>query len=109
MQRATHADDPARLPAPPYGQQGHDPATLSAAILLENYPMTADLRLGPLPNTAVVKFTIAISEKLKADLDRYASLHSTRWAEPIDTARLIPHMLEAFIARDRGFKKASQP
>jgi hypothetical protein len=68
--------------------------------------VTAELRLGPLPKTTVIKLTIAIPEKLKLDLDRYAELHSARWGEPIDAAALIPHMLEAFIGRDRGFKKA---
>lgn len=67
--------------------------------------MTTELRLGPLPKTAVVKLTIAIPEKLKMDLDRYAEVHSARWGVPIDAAVLIPHMLEAFIARDRGFRK----
>jgi hypothetical protein len=68
--------------------------------------MTAELRLGPLPKTAMVKLTIALSAKVKLDLDRYAELHSARWGEPIDATALIPHMLEAFIARDRGFRKA---
>lgn len=68
--------------------------------------MTTELRLGPLPRTTAVKLTIAIPERLKLDLDRYAELHSARWGEPIDAAALIPHMLEAFIARDRGFRKA---
>lgn len=67
--------------------------------------MTAELRLGPLPKTAMTKLTIAIPEKLKMDLDRYAELHSARWGEPIDAAALIPHMLEAFIERDRAFRK----
>lgn len=68
--------------------------------------MTVELRLGPLPKTAMVKLTIALPEKLKTDLDRYAELHSARWGEPIEAATLIPYMLEAFIARDRGFRKA---
>lgn len=68
--------------------------------------MTTELRLGQLPKTATVKLTIALPEKLKIDLDRYAELHSTRWGESIDAGALIPHMLEAFIARDRGFRKA---
>ena len=68
--------------------------------------MITDLRLGPLPKTATVKLTIALTEKLKQDLDRYAELHSARWGEPIDASSLIPHMLEAFMARDRGFRKA---
>jgi hypothetical protein len=68
--------------------------------------MTVDLRLGPLPKTAVVKLAVVIPEKLKMELDRYAELHSARWGEPIDAAALIPHMLEAFITRDRAFRKA---
>lgn len=68
--------------------------------------MTTELRLGPLPKTSMVKLTVAIPEKLKMDLDRYAELHSVRWGEPTNVAGLIPHMLEAFIARDRGFRKA---
>jgi hypothetical protein len=70
--------------------------------------MIFELRLGPLPKTAVVKLTIAIPERLKADLDRYAEMHSTRWGEPIDAVTLVPHMLEAFIGRDRGFRSASR-
>lgn len=70
--------------------------------------MTAELRLGPLPKTAIVKLTIAMSAALKADLDRYAKLHSQTWGEPTDVIELIPHMLEAFIARDRGFSKVRQ-
>lgn len=68
--------------------------------------MTTELRLGPLPRTSPVKLTIAIAERLKFDLDRYAELHAKQWGEPIDVCALIPHMLEAFMARDRGFKKA---
>lgn len=70
--------------------------------------MTAELRLGPLPKTAMVKFTITVSTGLKADLDRYAQLHSHTWGEPTDVVELIPHMLQTFIARDRAFRKALQ-
>ncbi|MDP3750791.1 MAG: DUF2274 domain-containing protein [Polaromonas sp.] len=62
------------------------------------------LRLGPLPKTEVVKLTIAVSAATKSALDRYASLHSQLHGESVDATALIPHMLEAFIARDRGFK-----
>jgi hypothetical protein len=68
--------------------------------------MTAKLRLGPLPKHDVVKLTITLSARLKADLERYAQLHSDAWGEPADAAMLIPYMLETFIARDRGFRKA---
>lgn len=71
--------------------------------------MTTELRLGPLPRTSAVKLTIAITEKLRSDLDRYAELHAKQWGDPIDVCGLIPHMLEAFMARDRGFKKARSP
>ena len=70
---------------------------------------TNKLRLGPLPKTETVKVTIALATTLKADLERYAALHAQTYGEPIDAATLIPHMLEAFMARDRGFKRAALP
>ena len=69
------------------------------------------LRLGPLPKTESVKLTFACPAGLKADLDRYAVLHAQAYGEAVDAMTLIPHMLEAFMAGDRGFKKreASKP
>lgn len=64
----------------------------------------AKLRLGPLPKTESVKLTIALTTPLKADLERYAALHAQTYGEPVDAVALIPHMLELFIMRDRGFK-----
>lgn len=66
---------------------------------------TRKLRPGPLPKTASVKLTFACPVALKADLDRYAALHGRTYGEDVDAATLIPHMLEAFMARDRGFKQ----
>jgi len=66
------------------------------------------IRLGPLPRTETVKLTIAVTAALKADLDRYAELHAQTYGEPVDAVTLIPPMLEAFIARDRGFKKLAK-
>lgn len=66
------------------------------------------LRLGPLPKTETVKLSFACSMDLKADLDRYAALHAQAYGEAVDAATLIPHMLEAFMARDRGFRVRSQ-
>lgn len=63
------------------------------------------LRLGPLPKTEIVKLTFSCSITLKAELDRYATLHSETYGEAVDVATLVPHMLAAFMARDRGFKK----
>lgn len=66
---------------------------------------TKKLRLGPLPKTETVKLTFACPASLKADLDRYAALHAQTYGEAVDAVTLISHMLEAFMAGDRGFGK----
>lgn len=66
---------------------------------------TRKLRLGPLPKTENVKLTFACPSALKADLDRYAALHAQAYGEVVEATTLIPHMLEAFIAGDREFKR----
>jgi len=58
--------------------------------------------LGPLPKTESVRLTFACPVTLKADLDRYAALYAQTYGEAVDAVTLIPHMLEAFMARDRG-------
>lgn len=68
---------------------------------------TKKLRLGPLPKTESLKLTFACPAGLKADLDRYAVLHAQTYGETVDATTLIPHMLEAFIAGDRGFRKGA--
>lgn len=67
------------------------------------------LRLGPLPRSENVKLTIALPADLKEALDRYAALHGQVHGEHVATVALIPHMLGAFIARDRGFKAMREP
>jgi len=66
---------------------------------------TRKLRLGPLPKTETVKITFTCTVILKAALERYAAMHAQAYGEPVDAVTLIPHMLEAFMARDRAFKK----
>ncbi|SAK81624.1 DUF2274 domain-containing protein [Caballeronia ptereochthonis] len=66
---------------------------------------THKLRLGPLPRIENIKLTFACPASLKTDLDRYAALHTQTYGEAVDAAALIPHMLEAFMARDRGFHR----
>jgi hypothetical protein len=68
---------------------------------------TRKLRLGPLPKTDSVKLTFMCPVVLKADLERYAAMHSQAYGEPVDALTLIPHILETFMARDRGFKKVT--
>ena len=67
---------------------------------------TKRLRLGPLPKTESIKLTFACPASLKADLDHYAALHAQAYGEAVEATTLIPHMLEAFIAGDRGFKRS---
>jgi len=50
--------------------------------------------------------TIILSVVLKTELERYAALHAQTYGEPVEVATLIPHMLEAFMSRDRGFRKS---
>jgi len=66
------------------------------------------LRLGPLPKLESTKLTFPCPASLKADLDRYAVLHAQTYGEAVDATTLIPHMLEAFMAGDRGFKRGGQ-
>ncbi|WP_322053637.1 DUF2274 domain-containing protein [Paraburkholderia bannensis] len=66
---------------------------------------TRKLRLGPLPKTESIKLTFACPATLKDDLDRYAAMHAQTYGEAVDATTLIPHMLEAFITGDRGFRR----
>jgi len=66
------------------------------------------LRLGPLPKTDTVKLTFTCTVVLKAELERYAAMHSQTYGEAVDAATLIPYMLETFMGRDRGFKHAGR-
>ena len=65
------------------------------------------LRLGPLPSSGSTKLTFTCPASLKADLDAYAALHAQAYGEAVDAVTLIPHMLEAFMAGDRGFRKGA--
>ena len=62
------------------------------------------LKIGPLPNPDRVKLLVQVSAELKALLDEYARIHSQASGRQVDAATLIPHMLQAFIDRDRGFR-----
>lgn len=62
------------------------------------------LSLGPLPASSSVKLTITVSTELKAQLDAYAEVHARVHQVSVDAVALVPHMLAAFIARDRAFR-----
>jgi hypothetical protein len=63
----------------------------------------ADLKLGPLPKQRTVRLPVVLSEPLKEELDAYAAEHSRLYDQPVETAALIPHMLEAFLRADRAW------
>lgn len=65
---------------------------------------TSRLSLGPLPASTQVKLTITVPAELKAQLDAYAEVHARVHQVPVDAVALVPHMLAAFMARDRGFR-----
>lgn len=67
--------------------------------------MATKLRLGPLPKQETVKMTISLPAELKADLERYAAMHSQVYGEQVDAAALAPHMLAWFLRNDRGFRR----
>ncbi len=70
---------------------------------------TKKLRLGPLPKTENVKLTFVCPASLKAALDRYAAMHAQAYGEAVDAEKLIPHMLEAFIAGIAGSRGRVTP
>lgn len=66
------------------------------------------LSLGPLPNTQVVRLSVALPQALKQELDRYAEIHSKTFGTTVDAQTLIPQMLALFLQRDRVFRRAKQ-
>jgi hypothetical protein len=65
---------------------------------------TRRLRFGPLPKTETVEVTVSctVTVVLKAELERYAEMHSQPYGEPVDAATPIPHMLETFMGVTAG-------
>jgi hypothetical protein len=63
----------------------------------------ANLKLGRLPKLGTVRLTITLPEALKDELERYTAEYS-RFYAAVDVPALIPHMLEAFLRSDRGWR-----
>jgi hypothetical protein len=66
----------------------------------------ADLKLARLPDRTPVKMTISIAPDLQRELTDYAAIYRETYGEEQAVADLVPHMLAAFLASDRGFAKA---
>lgn len=65
----------------------------------------ASLKLGKLPDRKTTKITFTASAHLNALLADYADAYERQYAQNETIAGLIPHILEAFIKADRGFKR----
>lgn len=63
----------------------------------------SNLKLGRLPKLGIVRMTVPMPEPLKEELDLYAAEYGRLYGE-VDAATLIPHMLEAFLRSDRGWR-----
>ncbi|CAH1653156.1 conserved hypothetical protein [Hyphomicrobiales bacterium] len=63
----------------------------------------ANLKLGPLPKLGIIRMTVPMPEPLKEELDLYAAEYGRQYGE-VDSTTLIPHMLEAFLRSDRGWR-----
>ncbi|MGB3377451.1 MAG: DUF2274 domain-containing protein [Allopontixanthobacter sediminis] len=65
-----------------------------------------DLKLAKLPDRTPVKLTITVTPALHQALSDYAAIYNQTYGESEPIAELVPHMLVAFLASDRGFAKA---
>ncbi len=65
------------------------------------------LRLGPVAEEKPVKLSIEIPGSLAREIADYAAVHArlTGLDTPLTSERIIPAMIERFIAGDREFSK----
>ncbi|MDR3534554.1 MAG: DUF2274 domain-containing protein [Rhodopila sp.] len=64
------------------------------------------LKLAKLPDRTPVKIVITASPALNRDLAAYAEVYRQAYGSAESATDLIPFMLEAFLAGDRGFAQA---
>jgi hypothetical protein len=63
----------------------------------------ADLKLPRLPDRTPVKMTINVTPDLHRALLDYGVVYKATYGDDQPITELIPHMLVAFLASDRGF------
>jgi hypothetical protein len=68
----------------------------------------AELKLGKLPDRTPVKLAVSVLPELHQALADYAAIYNETYGQSESIAELIPHMLAAFLASDRGFAKARE-
>lgn len=64
------------------------------------------LKLGPITQDKPVRITIELPASVHSDLLDYAQVHGIQTGQKSAPEKLIPPMLERFMATDRGFAKA---
>ncbi|MCH8684425.1 DUF2274 domain-containing protein [Pedomonas mirosovicensis] len=67
----------------------------------------AKLKLGAIADDKPVKVTVELPAPLHRDLVDYAEVLARETGQPVNNpAKLIPPMVQRFIATDRGFARA---
>jgi hypothetical protein len=67
----------------------------------------AKLKLGAIEDDKPVKLTVELTAALHRDLITYAEILAQESGRPVsDPLKLIPPMIERFMATDRAFAKA---
>lgn len=67
-----------------------------------------DIKLPRLPDRTPIKMTISVSPDLQRALQAYALVYKSAYGDDQPVIELVPHMLAAFLASDRGFTKARE-
>lgn len=65
-----------------------------------------ELKLAKLPDRTPIKLAITVTPDLHRLLQDYATIYSGAYGQTEAVTDLVPHMLAAFLASDRGFAKA---
>lgn len=66
----------------------------------------SSLKLAKLPDRTPVKVVISLSPELYRTLEKYAERYRATYGEAEKIIDLIPFIVEAFLASDKGFAKA---
>jgi hypothetical protein len=67
-----------------------------------------ELKLAKLPDRTPIKLAITVTPDLHAALTEYVAVYKQTYGQEEPLAELVPHMLAAFLASDRGFAKARE-
>lgn len=68
----------------------------------------SEIKLAKLPDRTPVKLAITITPELHRALTDYAAVYNETYGQSEPITELVPHMLAAFLASDRGFAKARE-